>query len=96
MQRRDGRPAQDPAAASARAQNGVVGASLGTSVLGLGLLAFVAIASALLLWDGLAARVAAPPGARHETWRARAEIAVGVIGFAAALWVALGLVTHAH
>ncbi len=69
---------------------------LGSSVLGLALLAFVGIASAVLLWDGLAAGLAGGHALRRDAWRARAEVVVGVIGFAAALWVALGLISHAH
>jgi hypothetical protein len=68
---------------------------LGSSILGLALLAFIGVASAVLLWDGLAAGVVGHQALRRA-WRARAEVVVGVIGFAAALWVALGLLSHAH
>lgn len=73
-----------------------MGDVLGSSVLGFALLAFVGIASAVLLWDGFAAGAAGGHGVRRDAWRARAEVVVGVIGFAAALWVALGLLSHAH
>ncbi len=73
-----------------------MGADLGSSILGLALLVFIGIASAVLLWDGLAAGVVGHHMVRRDAWRARAEVIVGVIGFAAALWVALGLLNHAH
>ncbi len=54
------------------------------------------VASALLLWDGLAAELGRGHASGREVWRTRAEIMIGVLGFAAALWVALGMITHAH
>ena len=65
-------------------------------VLGAGIVAFVGVASALLLWDGLAAELGRGHASGREVWRTRAEIMIGVLGFAAALWVALGMITHAH
>lgn len=66
-----------------------------TRLLALALVLFVGIASAVLLWDGLSAMT--PGGAAaHASWRTRARIVVGVIGFAIALWIVLGVLTHAH
>lgn len=60
------------------------------------ILAFVAIASGVLLWEGLATAVAhGHPATHREARRARARVAVGVIGFAIVLWIALGMFTHA-
>lgn len=59
-----------------------------------GIVAFLGIASGLLAWDGFAAagRVAAPAQRR----RARLRLGVGIAGLAVALWLALGLLGHAH
>lgn len=66
-------------------------------VLGLGILAFLGIASAMLLWDGLAAEMGRSRAiSGRQLWRTRAELVIGAAGFAAALWVALGIFTHAH
>lgn len=61
-------------------------------VLALGILAFVALASAVLLWDGLAEVAGHAPVREHP----RARLVVGAIGFAVVLWLAFGLLTHAH
>ncbi len=66
-----------------------------TRLLALALVLFVGIASAVLLWDGLSG-LAPEGGAAAHAWRARARLAVGVLGFAAALWIVLGMLTHAH
>lgn len=60
------------------------------------ILVFVAIASGVLLWEALAVGVAP----RHQETgrglrRARARLAVGVIGLAIVLWIALGMLTRA-
>jgi hypothetical protein len=65
------------------------------AVLAVALLAFVGVASCVLLWDGLAARTADRGGAARLPARSRAEVAVGAIGFAVVLWIALGLLKHA-
>ncbi len=59
------------------------------------ILAFVGIASGVLLWEGLAVGVThghAEPG--REPWRARTRIVVGVTGLAIVLWIAFGLLTR--
>lgn len=72
-------------------------ASLASSILALGIVAFVAIASAMLMWNGLAAEFAkGRAGARARLLHgARARLLIGVLGFALALWLALGLLTRA-
>ena len=62
-------------------------------ILAIGLLAFVGLASAVLLWDGLS-EVRDGHAAVHE--HARARLVVGAIGFALALWLAIGFLSHAH
>jgi hypothetical protein len=62
----------------------------------LALVAFIGIASAILLWDGLAGISAGDSAAAHPAWRARARVAAGVLGFAIALWMTLGMFTHAR
>ncbi len=62
-------------------------------VLAIGLLAFVGVASAVLLWDGLSE---VSPGEAAVHAHARARVLAGAVGFALALWLAIGLVTHAH
>jgi hypothetical protein len=61
-----------------------------------GIVAFLAIASGVLVWDGLAAASAGRVAAPSERRLARLRLAVGVAGFGVALWLALGLLTHAH
>ncbi len=65
-------------------------------VLGACMVAFVGIASGVLLWDGLAAESGSVHAGGRELWRTRGEIVVGALGLAAALWTALGMLTHAH
>lgn len=76
-----------------RGENGVV-RSFASLVLAVAILAFMAIASAFLIWDGLAHEFARK-GPRVAGWRSRARLAVGVTGFALALWIGLGLLTRA-
>lgn len=64
-------------------------------ILAAAVLAFVGIASGVLLWEGLAASAAPGPVAAGERWRSRARIAVGVTGLALVLWIAFGLLTRA-
>ncbi len=61
--------------------------------LALGMLAFLGFVSAVLLWDGLA-EVRNGHTAVHE--HARARLVVGALGFAAVLWLVIGLLSHAH
>jgi hypothetical protein len=65
-------------------------------ILAVGLLAFVFVASGVLLWEGLAeaghGHAAVHRGLRH----ARARLVVGAIGFALALWIAIGLLSRAR
>lgn len=71
--------------------------SIASAVLALAILAFVALVSGVLLWDGLAVELHGHGAAvGRQTRLARLRIAVGAIGFAIAAWVALGLLTHAH
>ncbi len=69
--------------------------SLATVILAVGLLAFVGVASSVLLWDGLATGAAADAGGGRLRARSRAEVVAGAIGFALVVWIALGLVKHA-
>jgi hypothetical protein len=62
-------------------------------ILAIGLLAFVGLASAVLLWEGLS-EVRHGHAAVHE--HARARLLVGAVGFALVLWLAIGLLSHAH
>ncbi len=73
----------------------IVTPSFVTRLLALALVLFIGIASAVLLWDGIAG-LAPGGGATAHAWRARARLAVGVLGFAMALWIVLGMLTHAH
>jgi len=56
----------------------------------------MAIASAFLIWDGLAHEFARRDAERVRGWRSRTRLAVGVLGFSVATWLALGLLTRAH
>lgn len=66
-----------------------------STILVAAILAFVAIASGVLLWEGLAVAAHGHPGTDREARRARARVAVGVIGLAIVLWIGLGILTHA-
>ncbi|HVI73707.1 MAG TPA: hypothetical protein VM683_01870 [Anaeromyxobacteraceae bacterium] len=70
--------------------------SVASLVLAFGILAFMAIASAFLIWDGLAHEFARRDAERVRGWRSRTRLAVGVLGFSVATWLALGLLTRAH
>jgi hypothetical protein len=72
-----------------------VNSSLTSIVLVGGVIVFIAIASATLIWDGLATEFTSGAVRRRASWRSRARLAVGVLGFALALWVGLGLLTRA-
>jgi len=68
-----------------------------SQILLFGLLLFLLVGSGVLVWDGLATgyghgRAAAMGRAEH----ARARLAAGIVGFAIAAWIALGMLTHAH
>jgi hypothetical protein len=66
-----------------------------STALVIGILAFVAVASGVLLWEGLAARAAAGQAeAGRDLRRARARLAVGAIGIAIVVWIALGILTR--
>jgi hypothetical protein len=86
------RPTQDPT----KIHNEAVSPSFVTRLLAVALVAFIGIASAILLWDGLAGISSDGGAAANAPWRARARMAVGVLGFAIALWIILGMLTHAH
>lgn len=62
-------------------------------VFAIGLLAFVGLTSAVLLWEGLS-DVRHGHAAVHE--HARARIIVGAIGFALVLWLAIGFLSRAR
>jgi hypothetical protein len=72
-----------------------VGASTTSIVLGTAILVFVAVVSGLLVWEGLATGLGKRGAARAPVWRTRLRFAIGVLGFALALWAALGLLSHA-
>ncbi len=65
-------------------------------ILAVAIVAFVAVASGLLMWDGLAAEFTRERAEPREVWKTRARLAVGVVGFALAVWVGLGMLTHAR
>ncbi|HET8541290.1 MAG TPA: hypothetical protein VFL83_15550 [Anaeromyxobacter sp.] len=62
-------------------------------VLAVALLGFLGVASGVLLWEGLS-------GVRHGhaavRAHARARLVVGAVGFAAVLWLGIGLLSHAR
>ncbi len=61
------------------------------------ILVVLALASSVLLWEGLATGL--HPGstlARRDLWRVRFRFTAGALVFAVVLWIALGLLTHAH
>jgi hypothetical protein len=59
------------------------------------ILVFVGTASAVLIWDGLATGLGKGAAPGRPRWRARLRFGIGVLGFALALWVALGLLSRA-
>lgn len=62
-------------------------------ILAAGILAFVGVASAVLLWEGLSDVRHGQAAVREH---ARARLVVGAIGFSLALWLAIGLLTRAR
>lgn len=67
-----------------------------TRLLALALVVFVGVASAILLWDGLAGVAPGGGAAAPRSWRTRARVVIGVIGFALAFWIVLGMLTRAR
>lgn len=65
-------------------------------VLVIAILVFVALASSVLVWEGLATGIGhAHALAGRDLWRVRFRFTVGVIVFAIVLWIAFGIVTRA-
>ncbi len=64
-----------------------------SAVLAIGILAFMGVASAVLLWEGLSDVRQGHAAAREH---GRARVVVGAVGFALVLWVAAGLLSHAR
>ena len=61
------------------------------------ILVFLAVASSVLVWDGLATGLAHGHELAHgELWRARLRFTTGVFVLAMVLWTGLGLLTHAR
>ena len=67
-------------------------------IIAIGILAFVGLASGVLLWDGLAGTFAVRrhAGPANQLERARAELVVGALGLGIVVWIALGMLTRAH
>jgi hypothetical protein len=70
--------------------------STATAVLAWAIVAFLGIASALLVWNGLAEEFAEEGLRAWPPRRAWARILVGVIGLSLAVWIGLGMLTHAR
>ncbi|HTN53060.1 MAG TPA: hypothetical protein VML50_11700 [Anaeromyxobacter sp.] len=69
--------------------------SIASRILAAALVAFVAIASSVLLCEGLARGWSADGHVSPREIRgARARALAGALGFALAAWIALGMVTH--
>jgi hypothetical protein len=65
-------------------------------VLVIATLLFLAFASSVLVWEGLATGVLHGRAlARSDLRRVRFRFTVGVIGFAIVFWIALGILTRA-
>lgn len=65
-------------------------------VLVIATLAFLALASGVLVWEGLATGLGHGRAlAGRALWRVRLRFTAGVIIFAIVLWIAFGIVTHA-
>lgn len=65
-------------------------------VLVIATLLFLALASSVLVWEGLATGVVHGRAlARRALWRVRFRFTVGVIVFAIVLWIAFGMLTRA-
>jgi hypothetical protein len=59
------------------------------------LLLFLLVGSGVLLWDGLATGLGHGRGvAMHD--HAKGRLAAGVFGFAIAVWILLGMLSHAR
>jgi hypothetical protein len=67
-----------------------------SQILGVALLVFLGVGSGVLVWDGLAIGFGARTSDVGVRRRARARLAVGVLGFALAAWLGLGFLTHAR
>jgi hypothetical protein len=60
------------------------------------LLLFLLVGSGVLVWDGLATGFGhGHAAALHGTDHAKGRLAAGIVGFAIAVWIALGMLTHA-
>ena len=71
--------------------------STASRILAFAVLAFMALASGLLLWDGLATEFRRDrENAGRALRNARLRVAVGVLGLAIACWIGLGMITHAR
>ena len=67
-----------------------------SGVLILAILGFLAVASSVLMWEGLSTGVGRGTTlARRDLRRVRIRFTIGVIVFALVLWIAFGLVTRA-
>ena len=72
----------------------VVGSTL-SRILALAMAAFLLIASGVLLWEGLASTMMREhPKVSREVRDARLRLAIGLVGFAIALWIRLGMLTR--
>lgn len=69
--------------------------SFANKVLLAAILLFVGATSAVLMWNGLATEFARGGATRREMRSGRARFVVGVVGVAVAIWIALGMLTHA-
>ncbi len=71
--------------------------SIASRILAFATMAFIALGSGLLLWDGLAAEFGrGRDKAVRPSRNARLRVVVGAIGFAIACWIGLGMLTHAR
>lgn len=58
---------------------------------------FLLVGSGVLLWDGLATRIShGRVAALHDPEHAVGRLVTGVLGFAIAAWILLGMLTHAR
>lgn len=61
------------------------------------LLLFLLVGSGVLVWDGFATGFGhGRSAALHDADHARGRLAAGIFGFAIAVWIALGILTHAR
>jgi len=64
-------------------------------VLAIAIVVFVGVASAILVWDGLATGFGRRAGVvARERHRALSRFAFGALGVVVALWLALGMITR--